>query len=281
MISERIGAVVVLFEPPPDVEEAIGTYVADVDRVYMIENGPPTGRFARLASRNRKLVHVALGDNLGLAHALNVGVDRAARDGFRSVIVMDQDGCVMPGAVDALRRAAATLRDARVAIIAPRHAPRSRGDVGGPGRYVDVPTAMGCGCLLDVAAFREVCGFRGELFIDYVDHEYCMRVRAAGYRIVRAGEAIVRHRLGRGARQVLGRIAITDHDPVRRYYLVRNRFVVAREFGISSVKCAAVTAIEAGLILAFERQRRHKLRCMWQGFLDYRRSRLGRYDRSR
>jgi rhamnosyltransferase len=44
---------------------------------------------------------------------------------------------------------------------------------------------MTSGCLTNLAIWDESGGFSDELFIDEVDHDYCLNVRRHGYRVVR------------------------------------------------------------------------------------------------
>ena len=62
------------------------------------------------------------------------------------------------------------------------------------------------------------------MFIDYVDHEFCLRCNLWGYKIIEASNAILRHSVGRLHKgRFMGReISFSDHSPLRKYYFVRN-----------------------------------------------------------
>ena len=88
------------------------------------------------------------------------------------------------------------------------------------------------GSLLSLKAYETVGPFRNELFIDGVDHEFCLRLRAAGYRVLITREPLMRHELGRQVRYRLGPVdfAMSNHSARRRYYMSRNRLLIAREY---------------------------------------------------
>ena len=80
-----------------------------------------------------------------------------------------------------------------------------------------------------------------EYFIDYVDNEFCMKLRLNGYRILRINQASIRHQLGiSNSINILGIIHInyTRHAPWRFYYMIRNNraFISEYRYSISIIK---------------------------------------------
>jgi rhamnosyltransferase len=84
------------------------------------------------------------------------------------------------------------------------------------------------GCLISLDAIAEVGQMDGDLFIDYVDMEWCTRARRAGYEVMGLPDITMTHRLGEGCVRVAGR-QISVHTPTRSYYLVRNALLFARK----------------------------------------------------
>jgi rhamnosyltransferase len=139
---------------------------------------------------------------------------------------------------------------------------------------------MTSGCLLDLVAWQVVGPFRDDFFIDFVDNEYCLRLRREGYRVLRANRANLEHAVGDISRY--GPLIATNHSPLRRYYKTRNRLWVFREylpdFPGHCLFDLVRLAKEIGSILLFEVEKWAKLRMMWRGFRDFRRERFGRYE---
>jgi rhamnosyltransferase len=125
--------------------------------------------------------------------------------------------------------------------------------------------------------------FLDELFVDQVDNEFCLRLHVAGFSVLEAGEAILAHRVGNLRRHRLPLPMYTsNHSPVRRYYITRNRFYVGRmyrdqfpEYRRFELRQLAKEVLK---ILLYERQKLSKLHMMALGFRDYRRARLGPYS---
>jgi len=144
----------------------------------------------------------------------------------------------------------------------------------------DVMTPMTSGCLLNLRAYLEVGPFLDGLFIDFVDNEYCLRLRTRGFAVLRANGARLKHSVGDTRKY--GPFIATNHSPLRRYYKTRNRFLVFthyfRHFPGHCLFDLVRLAKEIGSIVLFEGEKLAKLRMMWRGWCDFLRGRYGRYD---
>jgi rhamnosyltransferase len=122
--------------------------------------------------------------------------------------------------------------------------------------------------------------FRDDLFIDQVDHEYCLRAHRNGYDVVQVGDAVIEHTLGdRTVHSVGGLPVVTsNHSALRRYYITRNRLMVARQYpDLPTYRRLQrwQTFSELRNIVLFEDGRRAKLAMMARGVWDYARHRAG------
>ncbi|MEQ9736989.1 MAG: MFS transporter, partial [Algiphilus sp.] len=103
-----------------------------------------------------------------------------------------------------------------------------------PGAVVrDGVFAIASGSLLR-ARVLEVAGRMDErFFIDYVDVEFSLRLRRAGFEIVGVGDAVLQHRLGevRTARLLGREKTLSTHEAWRRRLIHRNRVRVWRRHG--------------------------------------------------
>jgi rhamnosyltransferase len=89
------------------------------------------------------------------------------------------------------------------------------------------------GSLISLAAYTAIGPFREELFIDYVDMDYCLRARARGFRVIKTRTPLMTHAIGAYTQhRWLGKTKwTTNHSPDRRYYIARNDTVMLREYG--------------------------------------------------
>jgi rhamnosyltransferase len=281
----RIAAVVVLYHPGDDLLENVASYGSQVDLLIAVDNSEgETHPVVRELARYPKVMYRANGRNLGVASALNIGAELAGDHGCDYLLTMDQDSRAEPGMVDELCACLGSPPAPGIGIVAPFLSTKPGQAPPGTVCCEDVPTAMTSGSLLSLAAFRSAGPFMDELFVDFVDIEYCLRLRSRGFRIVRANRAVLAHHVGRVLKfSLFSRdLYLTSHSPLRKYYKTRNRFFVTDRYkGIFPAFRRADLLrfwLETLRLLFFEDNKREKLVMMGKGYRDYRRGLLGSFD---
>lgn len=83
------------------------------------------------------------------------------------------------------------------------------------------------GMLVPVQTLKDVGLMRDELFIDYIDIEWCLRTASKGYSFYAISDAKMSHTIGDARKVFLGR-EVSIHSPLRRYYLARNSIYMMR-----------------------------------------------------
>jgi rhamnosyltransferase len=192
------------------------------------------------------LVIRRLRENVGVAAAQNAGIREARTLGAEYVLLMDQDSEATPGMVSCLLRGVVALasRGIRVAAVGPRFSDiRRRGGEpfvetsGTRRRYrkcrsaddvVPVDHVISSGCLIPVCALDAVGEMREELFIDYVDIEWCLRARSLGLGSFGICGAELKHQIGDSHITWFSK-DLPIHTPLRHYYQVRNAIWMMRQ----------------------------------------------------
>ncbi len=286
-----ILAVIVTYYPDAEFSKRVSALADYVDEIFIIDNTPaedaaclaPIGA-PGLAS---KVKIRALGRNIGIAAALNLGVEEAKCRGFRFLLTLDQDSILPPFAIRRLMATLGSEKDA--AVVCPLFHERSSGrrslfavkKMGLLPRRLQTNTgihavyaAITSGSLYPVATFDVVGKFEEQYFIDCVDHEYCLRAWRSGLRVLVDSEVDIEHSLGR--RSSTSRAGITfsptNYPPVRYYYMMRNRVFLYKKHGLRFplyvlYDVAYVSLILLRVIFA-EQNRRVKLRLMIAGASD-------------
>lgn len=185
---------------------------------------------------------ITLGLNTGIAHAQNVGIAAAMARGADVITFLDQDSKIEAGFLRALVSPISvgapdvvsplylddtsqvelpSLRVNRYGLARAVH----RGDASVP-YPVDIVISSG------TAATREVFEVAGtldeDLFIDYVDTEWCLRCRSKQISIRVVPSAVMHHRIGSKSIN-LGITTVLVHSPLRCYYQLRNCFHLFRK----------------------------------------------------
>ncbi len=278
--SPRVAAVVVLYEPGNEVLGNIHSWGGEVEVVYAVDNSERAVEMLidRLAALGN-VIYLPQEENVGIARALNIGAQLAVKEGYDFLLTMDQDSSAEPDMVARLLECVTEGEGKAPGIVAPFHLTRAVRHSPPESKFTEVMTPMTSGCLLDLAAWQMVGPFRDDFFIDFVDNEYCLRLRRKGYRVVRANRAILEHAVGDITRY--GPLIATNHSPLRRYYKTRNRFVVFQEYLTTFPGHCLFDLVrlakEIGSIILFEQEKRAKLCMMWRGISDFVRDRLGKF----
>ncbi len=237
MTAQSVCAVMVTYHPDARTMDNIDKVLVQVQGLVIVDNGSATDEINPLRAASHRLGYKLIEnrENLGIAEGLNQGVLWAKSQGYPWVILFDQDSTVTDGFMDHMLAAwRSHTQPDRVASIHPRYVDRERGTEplirrsrdGGP------VTSWTSGALMPSWIFDRIGLFATEYFVDCVDHEYCYRIRAAGYVIADSQQAILLHSPGHPSSvRFLGlNFRPGNHSPMRRYYISRNRLSLYRKY---------------------------------------------------
>ncbi len=232
ILPEAAGAVV-LFYPGEAVFENIRTYASFFKKIYLVDNSDEPSKLPQDFLADPRFVHLPERCNKGQAFALNAAARAALKDGFAWLMTLDQDSSFEAGMLEAFLKAFQKLPGLETcAVAAPSHwKEKKQGD--SPQDAVSEPeTVITSGSLLNLQIFQKLGGFDESLFIDTVDHDYCLRAKLAGWRVVQFDFLYINHEIGRAIYPVVkGRkIHVTVHAPLRVYTITRNNFRIWRVY---------------------------------------------------
>jgi len=259
--------------------ENLQKVLAEVQDVVIIDNGSRGNELEclRTASRNLGFHLIENKENLGIAEALNQGVRSAKSQNYPWVLLLDQDSRMKNGFVEAMLRTwTAHPKREKIATIHPRYMREGFGYTRLAPRSSDgsLLWCLSSGSLMPTWIFDKIGWFASEFFIDWVDIEYCFRIRAAGYAMAEASEAILVHDPGDPApASVLGlHFWPSHHSATRRYYMSRNRIVVFRKYFFAlplfTLKLMYAAARDTAKCFLGEKQRPQKFRNFLLGTWD-------------
>ncbi|MCB1978092.1 MAG: glycosyltransferase family 2 protein [Burkholderiaceae bacterium] len=242
--ADVVVAVVVTFQP--DLLALLAQIKAlrsQVARMVIVDNGSTADlcSWCRSAAPQVDAV-LRLEHNLGIGAAQNEGIAWARAHGASHVLLMDQDSEPEPGMVEELlgalqehdgAGAAGPLHaDPRQPIV---HSPFVRLDglrfrrlACAPGVVHAVDHLIASGCLIPLAVLDQVGVMRADWFIDFVDVEWSLRARAAGWQLLGVCSARMSHGLGGPPIVFMGRRFLA-YPPWRHYFQVRNAVLLYRQ----------------------------------------------------
>lgn len=233
----NIFAIVVTYHPDGDLYKRIESIRNQVDRVLIIDNNSSKDCL-KMISRISKDLDVDViknKSNLGVAEALNQGFGfvKILNKNYSWILTLDQDSSCYPNLISDLSLAFQQCPfKNEIGIIGTNYKEKTTGRILHKKTkenedWEEVENLPTSGSLTSYDTFCNVGEFRKDLFIDYVDTEYCMRVRKSGYRVVISSKIGMTHPLGYYRNSKLhnwlkGTPMVTNYAPIRHYYWTRN-----------------------------------------------------------
>jgi len=294
--KNNVAGLVVLFEPEDDVFNNINLYLAEVDFLFVVDN---TENYINEYIKNNvcsnpKVKYIANGKNLGIASALNIGAELAISAGYYWLLTMDQDSQVPPQMVIRLLDEINNFPNSnKIGIMSPVHMLKN-GLLDTSIRelvkvstepVLEADTVMTSGNLLNLNIYTQIGPFLDKLFIDYVDLEYCLRLKKNGFKVLVATKVILEHSLGniidhKSKFFANHKFTLSNHNYLRRYYITRNRLFVQNlykkdfpSFCRHDFKCQVKEIIKIGLM---ENNRVKKIKYFILGIYHYSLNRYGK-----
>ncbi len=188
----RIAGVVVIYNSDESIINNIASYIHQIEKLFIVDNSElPNYTLVNLLKKIPSVIYISNAKNEGIAKALNQGANAAIEQGFDYLLTMDDDTSVPDNMVNEMVSFVERHKGIPIGILAPQSVPELVND-----NYKSVFITITSGNLVNLKAFLDCGPFLDELFIDWVDHEYCMRLKRKGYEIIELSYLHIQHRLG-------------------------------------------------------------------------------------
>ena len=225
--------------------------------IVVVDNESSCSSLERLKAECPGCVFLPTARNCGFGGGNNVGIRYALAHGAKWVLLLNNDTEVRPDFLAPLLKAAedgktvATpqilyAENERRVWYGGGHVDLSRGgfyhDTDGtlPSEGRDVTFASGCCLLCPAVLLRTLGGMDEDYFLYYEDAAFCLKARAAGFRIRYVPESVVLHKVS---------ATTGSASKLTAYYGTRNRLAVLSRFGFPKRAFAYVLATRALLLL--------------------------------
>jgi GT2 family glycosyltransferase len=279
--------------------DAIKKQTHPLDEIIVVNNASSDNSERLLARDFPEITTLNQPSNIGVGGGFSAGLEYATNQKkYDWIWLLDQDSLPSDDCLQRLLEALGRLGDKTddVGILAPvcanenaklsylpslwQHGLRKRrvNVQDQPVSFVD--SVISSGTLLRSVAVEEIGLPRSDFFMDFVDHEYCLRLRRHAYKIAVVQNSRIEHTIGDPRIvNILGyEKAWSGHIPWREYYMTRNEIFTVWKYD-SGWRAKFVTAHRllrhATAILLFGEQKVACLSMMYRGFADGRAGRLG------
>lgn len=286
MAGNSVCAIVVSYFPDSEFESRIRELLPQVAQVVIVDNTPNDSGvpfFSKWLHDNTQVHLIENRANRGISFALNQGLEHAVRGGYQWILTLDQDTQCYPDMVASLIEVSQACKS-KLAVIGSNYLdPRnqqSKAPAGGAEGFLEQITVITSGSLIDAGIAKAVGGFREDYFIDQVDHEFCLRMRSLGHKVVISRKPVMNHSVGATGGVCLPWFGVMpNHPPVRKYYIARNAVVTLSDYWrhepVWCLRRLTKLLLGLGLMAVFEDQRLCKVRAFSNGIVDGLRRRMG------
>jgi len=281
----------VLYNPTDEIFENIDSYVSFIDTLIVIDNSESIDQKIKheLYSRYNNLVYIGSNENFGIATALNIACDKGIELGFEWILTMDQDSKFINFS-DYIKCLLKLENKEETAILgsntmwhAADHLPSNP-----TCNHIEKFLVITSGNFLNLKLFNDIGRFEDKLFIDMVDHDYCMKAQQKNYKIYFYKDILVEHSLGMLFQRkniFTGKIRNKiEHSPQRAYYITRNSFYLYKKYSkefpeeFNLLKTLNILFIhEITKILIYEDQKIKKIKAKLIGLYHALSDRYGKY----
>ncbi len=282
MQRTKIAGVVILYFPGENIIENINSYIDQTDYLIISDNSDELNiNVKSYFEKNNKVEYIFNKGNFGVATCLNLAANKAIEKGFDYLLTMDQDSKAPANLVDRLFKK--VTESTQFGIASPLHSNKFNTHlkkINDSEEYVN--TIMTSGNLLSLKAYNSVGPFQEDFFIDYVDIEYCFRLKKYGYKVVRLNDLILEHDEGNlTIKKMFSKVFYPiNNTPLRYYYKTRNLFYLRNLYKHEFKDLLRIEGLvyikNIGKMILFEDHKFQKINMILTGILDYIRKKKGR-----
>jgi rhamnosyltransferase len=280
MVNENdIVIVVVLYNSfPKNYNDVLLKYNV---HLVIIDNTPNQ----ELLIDDKRIDYIPLRENMGIAFALNLGCKRAFELQAKWVLTLDQDSDIPLNMIQEYM-IFLNKRYEKVGLICPL-INVYHGENKQPSDTIEeIELAITSGSLINLEAYQEIGGFKNELFIDEVDFDYSLNLKAHGYHLYQLNNVLMQHQVGNTVEyRLFGRhlFYVLHHNYLRHYYMQRNSLYVHdlyKNIFPNLNKSTFQTILSVLKIVFFEKDKIRKLLYRYKGYRDYKNKKMGKFKNS-
>lgn len=223
--ADTVAVVAVLFNPAPEKVAELCSSCSPY-KIYLCDNTPgPLPSYT--IPENAELI--STGYNGGTGYAYNLAAEKSVSLNYKYLLLLDQDS-LFP--FDKLKEMTDFIeKDSTIGIVSPYHLnPFTEQPAEQHPEKID--SVMASGNLVRLSAWQNAGGFEEHFFLDYVDIEFCFRLKKKRYSIYRLNSVVMPHNEGNVTPvSFFGRMVRTyNYPPLRWYYRCRNLYYLSQTY---------------------------------------------------
>tara|TARA_Y200000002_G_scaffold383265_1_gene404581 strand:- start:1050 stop:1940 length:891 start_codon:yes stop_codon:yes gene_type:complete len=239
--KDSISCVIVLYKPDLDYFfKNLANHKKNFKKIIIVnnDNSIDTQQF-----EDKNIYVINNKKNLGIAKALNQGILKSKKLGCAMVTLFDQDTSIdeyfLKNMADKIAEYKGKMKPG---LFSPQYKNLVNGILSkniyleslrlirkNSNEIYSYPYfTITSGTIIPVDVLDDVGLMKDELFMDYIDIDWCLRAKKKNYAIISINTVIIHHNLGQSSINIFGHNYII-HSPVRMYYYFRNAILLYKK----------------------------------------------------
>lgn len=298
IILNSVAAVIITYNVENNFRNRINKLKGKVHEIIVVDNGSKPETINMLKELEKDITIIYLEKNRGIAYALNKGINYSIEKGYDWILTLDHDSIVTDDMIENMLKCYGNfdkeLRE-KVAMLVPTHVEEKEYENSNiisneekfSKPYIEVLTEITSGALTKADIYKNIGLYDEKLFIDLVDHDYCLSLNRKGFKVIQVSSAVLIHNLGESVKKnVLGlKMTPTNHSPLRRYYMSRNRHYIWDKYKDDFPKWVLTDKrrfiTENLKIILFEDKKIEKFKYIKKGIEDYKNNIFGEFKNNK
>lgn len=284
----RVAAAVILYHPAQNAVANIKTYYDYIEKVYVFDNTEDASAVKDDLLRLPKVEYYHNHKNEGIARRLNDAAEKALANQFDWLLTMDQDTSFANDTIKHYFNCFYSYHGKEhVAMFGTKYhrinKPSSNECVA-----TDIHELITSASLLNLALYKTIGRFDEALFIDSVDHDYCIRAKLAGFALIEFSNIHTLHEVGRQVYKSSIKTLFTVkkkkeiHSPLRCYYMYRNLLYLEQKHKHAAATMKVIRNVVVSQLKACIFYGEHPLkvlRYVAAAYNDYKHMRMGKNEK--
>lgn len=283
--KNTICAIATTYHPNESFLDNMQGVLSQVGMIIVVDNTASKSNTAileKLEDKIKNTIIIKNTQNLGSAKALNQGISHAQKLNYSWILTLDQDTRVHDGLIDLYIKALVTnFAGVNIGVINTTYRDTNTGKLGitfGNKKkdWTDVPALITSGSFFSIETYKKVGPFREEFFLDWADHDFCLRARACGLRNFIYKTPFLDHTLGsKTEHKILFTkfiIPTNNHSSFRCYLISRNLTILLKKNYIREFQWSLYLTFylitKFILVPCFESNKLPKIKNLLKGLLD-------------
>lgn len=266
------------------IKDTIKSVIYQVDLVIVVDNCSTDLTniiLSEMMNIHKNLQVINLDKNMGIAAALNKGIKKVRDNNLKYILTLDHDSICCNGFVeDMINKYMEMEVKYKNLILAPdvidkkSEISKYKNLIPNSNDLIKVNGLMQSGCMYNIKIFSEIGLFNEDLFVYYVDDEFCKRIlKSNGNLFINKSISILHNEGKHLSIKILGKqFEKRTYSGTALYYISRNSIYMCKKFSMIYFKRISEEAINS---ILFSKNKKKDLLYIYKGIIDGYNDKLG------